>query len=546
MAEQLNMDAIKNYLIKVGYKIEYPILVNAFKQHLYNPDAQTQGKIRTQFKDYVNRLATVSLENNMKFINLRPEFRTPDSADGKTSGKDAIASNNTAPSVKPKTRLEQKQPLTQHNHHQMSRPTPPAITVPRSQTTTTPTQSSPKQNSVAVQHSPSFEIRHDSKASTPQIYQVQHQSINNDQYNQHLQTYQHQQQQLRSSPSQVSPAIMQSMQQHFQYPLPPTIPSPRQPAPPVLQPRFQSSDQHVSPQPQPQRQLLPIVNASTRTSSESLQEPLSNQLSPASAQANLHLRQQQHHRSDSLDTGTRTSLMMPPPPPRPPPRRRQSNVSLFKPSPTKQPIEKSRGELHDLARRGLGRVKEHALKLNSSTSSSDLSALMPMRNNSMKENRLSRDLNNLGNHASALQRNSSHLTNRSRSSHREDESDSSSLQPTDPLKRRWALEASNCNYNGLITLLKDDPKLASHKDIINGYTALHWAAKFGNLDIIKLIAGTHNVSANIKSSAGFTPLHVAHMFNRYEVVELLQKSYKADPNIRDHSGKRAKQYGQQR
>ena len=191
------------------------------------------------------------------------------------------------------------------------------------------------------------------------------------------------------------------------------------------------------------------------------------------------------------------------PPPRPPPRRRQSTASLFKPLPN-EPIEKIGRDSIDSGRKsGTGRVKEHAHRFNSSASTNDLNALMPKRNGSMKENRLSREMT-----ASGLQRNGSHLTTRSRSSHRgEDESDSSSLQPIDPLRRTWAIEACNCNYNNLVNLLQEDPKLASCKDIVNGYTALHWAAKFGNLDIIKLIAGSYVVSTNIKSSAGYTPLY---------------------------------------
>lgn len=492
----------------------------------------------------------------MKFINLRPEFRPTDFFDEGASDKVVSSSQANVPIAK---LPPPKQSLTNHNQHQqMTKPVPPPIPVSRSQSITTHSQSSPKRSPIVVQNLHSVDIRHNVHPPLPQSYQVQHQFNGGAQYNHQQtspQTPPQQQSNSKSSPNQRSPLstdpLQQQQHQHFQYPRSPLVSIPQQPAPPILQPRNQTSNQNATNQPQPSRQLFQNVNVPTGTSSESLQESHLNQFSPASGQTSLHTRQQhqqqQHHRSDSLDTGTRASLMMPPPPPRPPPRRRQSSASLFKPSPTKQPIEtRSRvGEIHDLAKRGLGRVKEHALKLNSSASSSDLNALMPIRNNSMKENRLSRDLNNFGTNASALQRNSSHLTNRSRSSHREDESDSSSLQPTDPLRRRWALEASNCNYNGLIILLKEDPKLASHKDITNGYTALHWAAKFGNLDIIKLIAGTHNVSADMKSSAGYTPLHVAYMFNRYEVAELLQNSYKANPNIRDHSGKRPKQYGQQ-
>lgn len=118
-------------------------------------------------------------------------------------------------------------------------------------------------------------------------------------------------------------------------------------------------------------------------------------------------------------------------------------------------------------------------------------------------------------------------------------------QPIDPLRRKWVIEACRCNHNGLLALLRKDPKLASYKDIVNGYTALHWAAKFGNLDIIKLIAGNHGVSTNIKSSAGHTPLHVAYIFDRIDAANLLVNSYKANVDIRDHSGKRPRQYCRQ-
>ena len=32
-------------------------------------------------------------------------------------------------------------------------------------------------------------------------------------------------------------------------------------------------------------------------------------------------------------------------------------------------------------------------------------------------------------------------------------------------------------------MLQEDPLLAKSKDFTNGYTALHWAAKRGNLDL---------------------------------------------------------------
>lgn len=244
----LEISAIRDYLLKVGCKIEYPILVNAFKKHLYNPDPNVQVKVRNQFKDYVNQLATVSLENNMKFIILRPEFRRP------------------------------------------AREPPP-----------------------------------------------------------------------------------------------------------------------------------------------------------------------------------------------PPPRRKASLDSQQ----TRPPLKES-----------------------------------------------------------FSQRSNSQMTTRSKSSHREDESDSSSLQPLDPLRRKWVIQACSCNYNELVALLREDPKLAGYKDMVNRYTALHWAAKFGNLEIIKLIAGRHGVSTNSRSSAGYTPLHLAYIFGKLDAADLLMKTYNANPNVRDYAGKRPMQYYQ--
>lgn len=411
----LDINHIRDYLIKVGCKIEYPILVHAFKQHLYNPDPNVQGHVRTQFKDYVNRLATVSLENNMKFIILRPEFRPKD-----------------------------PQTVSDHSHELPARPQPQ----PQLQT-----QPQPK-----AQVQPQL---HTQPAAPPVTKRSQSLQLPD----------------LRSKELQMAPDHSLSM------------PPPPAPPPPVTK------------------------------RSQTLQRPESLNLSIGT--------------SGSLDT----------PPPRPPPRRRQSTASLFKSSP--KPIEKSR-EIHDLAKKSPGRVKEHALKFNSVTSPNDLNALLPVRSSTMKENRLSREPTITSVASSFLQRNSSHLSSRPRSSHREDESDSSSLQPIDPLRRKWAIEACNCNYNGLLTLLREDPKVACYRDIVNGYTALHWAAKFGNLDIIKLIAGTHGVSTNIKSSAGYTPLHVAYIFDRCDAANLLLKSYKANPNIRDHSGKRPMQYWRQK
>ena len=37
------------------------------------------------------------------------------------------------------------------------------------------------------------------------------------------------------------------------------------------------------------------------------------------------------------------------------------------------------------------------------------------------------------------------------------------------------------------------------QDLTCGYTALHWAAKHGNMDMVKLIAGTYKAHVNARS-----------------------------------------------
>ncbi|XP_025016203.1 RNA polymerase II subunit A C-terminal domain phosphatase isoform X1 [Tetranychus urticae] len=257
-------------------------------------------------------------------------------------------------------------------------------------------------------------------------------------------------------------------------------------------------------------------------------------------------------------------------PPQPPPRRRSvSSASSLTPthetneyrfgqvwntpdskSPAK-PIKSQNSqqgklkEIHELVFASPGRVKEHAQKLNKIVSSSDIKPPMPVNINSPPT-----PVNK----------------GRSKDSNKEDDNDSASVQPFDPLKRKWMITTSNCDYNEMVSLLKKDPTLAGLKDFTSvsnhltlaqkyfathnffclsfhfqGYTALHWAAKFGKAEIIKLIAGTHGVNVNKKSHGGYTPLHLAAIHNHEHILELF-KIYGADTSIRDYSGKLAEQY----
>ena len=87
-------------------------------------------------------------------------------------------------------------------------------------------------------------------------------------------------------------------------------------------------------------------------------------------------------------------------------------------------------------------------------------------------------------------------------------------------------------------MLQDDRRLCNSKDFITGYTALHWAAKQGNLGLIKILAENCNLKVNVRSYGGYTPLHLACQFGQQEVFDILAKEYGADATLRDYSGKR--------
>lgn len=108
------------------------------------------------------------------------------------------------------------------------------------------------------------------------------------------------------------------------------------------------------------------------------------------------------------------------------------------------------------------------------------------------------------------------------------------------LDRDWLLAASKCEYLTMLTMMQGNPELARKRDFITGYAPLHWAAKSGKEDVVKLLH-RNNADVNVRTRGGYTPLHLAAMQNHYAVAELLVKVYGADTNIRDYSGRKAKQ-----
>lgn len=106
----------------------------------------------------------------------------------------------------------------------------------------------------------------------------------------------------------------------------------------------------------------------------------------------------------------------------------------------------------------------------------------------------------------------------------------------------WLIKASQCDYQELCKLARNNPDLPKVIDPTTGYTALHWAAKTGNQAVAKLVAGTYKLDVNVKTYGGYTPLHIAAQHGKTSLYDLLIEVYNADPNVRDYSGKKPFQY----
>ncbi|KAI8431037.1 hypothetical protein MSG28_001108 [Choristoneura fumiferana] len=71
-------------------------------------------------------------------------------------------------------------------------------------------------------------------------------------------------------------------------------------------------------------------------------------------------------------------------------------------------------------------------------------------------------------------------------------------------------------------------------------TAMHWACKRGDENLVKLLAGV--ARPVVYERSGYTPLHIAMQFRHENLYRLLVEAYDADPNARDWSGRKPRQY----
>ncbi|XP_072301578.1 ankyrin repeat domain-containing protein SOWAHA [Eucyclogobius newberryi] len=124
---------------------------------------------------------------------------------------------------------------------------------------------------------------------------------------------------------------------------------------------------------------------------------------------------------------------------------------------------------------------------------------------------------------------------------------SPSLVPLEQTEHEWLVKCASGHWSQVYGMLMRDSQLAEKKDFISGFTALHWAAKFGRSDMLTKILdvskrGGAEVDVNAKARGGYTPLHIAALHDQEYILAMLVGEYGADAKIRDNCGRRAHHY----
>lgn len=127
-------------------------------------------------------------------------------------------------------------------------------------------------------------------------------------------------------------------------------------------------------------------------------------------------------------------------------------------------------------------------------------------------------------------------------------SEETAVVPLEEAEHRWLVMVADGQWTQqLHGLLLGDASLAARRDFISGFTALHWAAKSGNCDMVTNIIrvaekGGAHVNVDARSYSGYTALHLAAIHGQEKIITMLVYSYHAKIDLRDNSGKKPHQY----
>ncbi|NXL08099.1 SWAHA protein, partial [Mesembrinibis cayennensis] len=126
--------------------------------------------------------------------------------------------------------------------------------------------------------------------------------------------------------------------------------------------------------------------------------------------------------------------------------------------------------------------------------------------------------------------------------------ETAAMPPLEEAEHQWLVMAAGGQWTQqLHGLLLGDASLAARRDFISGFTALHWAAKSGNCDMVTNIIraaekGGARVNVDARSHGGYTALHLAAIHGQEKIITMLVYSYHAKTDLRDYSGKKPHQY----
>ncbi|KAM6196336.1 ankyrin repeat domain-containing protein SOWAHA [Sarcoramphus papa] len=127
-------------------------------------------------------------------------------------------------------------------------------------------------------------------------------------------------------------------------------------------------------------------------------------------------------------------------------------------------------------------------------------------------------------------------------------SEETAAVPLEEAEHQWLVMAAGGQWTQqLHGLLLGDASLAARRDFISGFTALHWAAKSGNCDMVTNIIraaekGGARINVDARSHGGYTALHLAAIHGQEKIITMLVYSYHAKTDLRDYSGKKPHQY----